>query len=367
METEPKKIPTPRRWWRRLWLLLATIGIVLLLSAAGVWLFLEFRPPPITLRVLPKIALPGHGILSFADYPTVDGNRLYVGYTTKDELVVIDTARGNVVAVVKGLKDIHGCAIDPADHVGFTSNGGEDTVGVINLDTDSLVTKVPGGKGPDAIIFDAKDHLVYAADGEGKTATLIDPVTRSRVATIALGGSPEYPVADPSTGLVYQNLEDTNEVVVVDPIRRVVLARYTIGPGKGPTGIALDATGHRLFVVCGNKKLVILDENSGRLVASLPIGAGVDGVGFDPVLKRIYTANSAATMTVVQQDGVGAYHILENAPTPLGGHSLAVDPATHRIYVICAGIGSSKVAVFEPNDEASRPGLRLQPSDRTAP
>ena len=143
---------------------------------------------------------------------------------------------------------------------------------------------------------------------------------------------------------IYQNLEDTSEVVVIDPQKRMVIRRYQLAPGEGPTGLALDVVNRRLFSATGNKKLLVLNSDTGEIVADLPIGLVVDGAAYDPGLKRIYTANGVGTMTVIQQDSSDRYRVLENAPTHFGGHSVVVDPITHRIYVAYFG----QVAVYEP-------------------
>ena len=148
----------------------------------------------------------------------------------------------------------------------------------------------------------------------------------------------------PETGLIYQNLEDTSELVVIDPLKQAVIKRYKLDPGERPTGLALDAAHHRLFCATGNKKLLVLNTETGAIVAVLPIGAGVDGAGYDPALRRVYTANSIGTMTVIQQDSPDEYRVLENAPTHFVGHSLVVDPATHRVYVAYFG----SIAAYDP-------------------
>jgi DNA-binding beta-propeller fold protein YncE len=350
MDMEKQKTPLApkKKWLRLLGISLTSMAVVLVLIVFGLPLALSLRPAPKTVHLLQIIDLPGLSVVGFADYLTLSGQSLYVGYTSQNQLVTIDTQTSKVVTSIKGLAGVHGFAVDPSLNLGFTSDGKENKVGITDLSTNRLLAKVPGGIDPDAIIFDDKDQLIYAADHAGKTATLIDPVTRKIVTTIPLGGTAEFVEADPITGYVYQNLEDTNETVVVDPKRRAVIARYKTAPGDGPTGLALDTYNKRVFVVCGNNTLVVLDEKGGHRIASLPIGSGVDGVGYDPGLKRIYTANGLGTMTVVQQDTVDQYHVLENVPTPFGGHTLAVDPVTHRVYVGCAGFGSAKIAVYAP-------------------
>jgi DNA-binding beta-propeller fold protein YncE len=256
----------------------------------------------------------------------------------------VDTATNGAVATIDGLTRVHGIAIVADRNLGFASSSGDNVVGVFDLATNKLLQKIPGGDGPDAIIYDEQAHLVYVANHSGKTGTLIDPMNLKAVATIPLGGEPEYPQADPMTGMIYQNLEDTSELVVIDPAKQAVVKRYKLDPGEGPTGLALDAADHRLFSSTGNRKLIVLDTDTGAVVAVLPIGAGVDGAGYDPDLRRVYTANGIGTMTVIQQDSPDRYHVLENASTHFGGHSLVVDPATHRVYVAYFG----SMAAYDP-------------------
>jgi YVTN family beta-propeller protein len=298
-----------------------------------------------TVRPVGAIHLPGNG--GFTDYLIISpqDHRLYAGYRTENKLFVIDTQTNSVVASIADLAKVCSVALVPELHLGFTSNRGEDKVGVIDLATNKLLRKIPGGHGPDAIIYDEPAHLVCVSNHEGRSVTLIDPSTE-KSNTIPIGGLAEYAQADPKTGIIYQNLEDTSEVVVIDPNKHAVIARYKTTPGEEPTGLALDAEHHRLFSACGNEKLVVLDADSGKVIATLPIGAGVDFAAYDPGLRRIYTANGrSATMTVIRQDSADQYSVLENVPTHRGGHALAVDPVTHRIYVT---YGGSEIDVYEP-------------------
>jgi YVTN family beta-propeller protein len=318
-----------------------TGGLIALIVVAIIALnvYLSTRPPAKTMKAAGVISIPTPFRLGrpFVDYMTVSGPRLYAGYASKGSVGVVDTATNGIAAVIDGLTRVHGIAVVPDRNLGFASSSGDNVVGVFDLTSNKLLQKIPGGDGPDAIIYDDAARLVYVANHSGKTGTLIDPATQKVTATIQLGGEPEYPQADPATGIIYQNLEDTSELLVIDPAKQAVVKRYKLDPGEGPTGLALDAANHRLFSTCGNKKLIVLNADTGAVVTSLPIGAGVDGAGYDPALHRVYSANGVGTMTVIQQDSPNQYHVLENAPTHFGGHSLVIDPATHRVYVAYFG------------------------------
>ena len=298
-----------------------------------------------TVRPVGTIHLPGNG--GFTDYLIVDpqGHTLYAGYRTENKLFVVNTETNAVTTSIGDLSKVCSVALVPSLHLGFSSNRSEDKLGVIDLATNRLLRKIPGGHGPDAIIYNEAANLVCAANHEGHTLTLVDPGTQTVVATIPLGGTAEYLQADPKTGFIYQNLEDTSEIVVVDPQKREVVARYKTAPGSEPTGLALDATNHRLFCACSNEKLVVLNADNGKVIATLPIGSGVDFAGYDAALHRIYTANGGSgTMTVIRQDTADQYTVVENIPTHRGGHALAVDPTTHRIYVT---YGGSEILVYD--------------------
>jgi DNA-binding beta-propeller fold protein YncE len=319
---------------------------LILLAILALNIYLSTRPAAKTIKAAGIVSIPTPFRVGrpFIDYMTISGARLYAGYASNGLVGVVDTATNGAVATIDGLTRVHGIAIVADRNLGFASSSGDNVVGVFDLATNKLLQKIPGGDGPDAIIYDEQAHLVYVANHSGKTGTLIDPVNLKAVATIPLGGEPEYPQADPMTGMIYQNLEDTSELVVIDPAKQAVAKRYKLDPGEGPTGLALDAADHRLFSSTGNRKLIVLDTDTGAVVAVLPIGAGVDGAGYDPDLRRVYTANGIGTMTVIQQDSPDRYHVLENASTHFGGHSLVVDPATHRVYVAYFG----SMAAYDP-------------------
>jgi YVTN family beta-propeller protein len=322
-------------------LMKAFSGLVALILVAIIVLniYLSTRPAAKTMKAegVVSIARPFRIGRPFIDYMTISGTRLYAGYASEGIVGVVDTSTNLPVATVDGLTRVHGIAVVADRNLGFASSSGDNVVGVFDLNTNKLLQKIPAGDDPDAIIYDEQAHLVYVGNHNGKTGMLIDPATQKVVATIPLGGQPEYPQADPATGLIYQNLEDTSELVVIDPLKQAVIKRYKLDPGEGPTGLALDAAHHRLFSSTGNRKLIVMDTETGAIISALPIGAGVDGAGYDPVLRRIYTANGIGTMTVIQQDSADQYRVLENAPTHFGGHSLVIDPATHRVYVAYFG------------------------------
>lgn len=332
---------------------------VVIIGVLALNVYLFTRPPAKTLRSLGTIDVPAPFRITrpFIDYMAIEGQRLYVAFASHNLVGVIDAGTNRSIATIEGLPRVHGVALVPDRSLAFVSEGAANAVGVFALTNHQLLKEISAGADPDAIIYDQKLQLVYVADHDGETGTLIDPQTLAAVATIPLGGEPEYCQADPVSGLIYQNLEDTSEVVVIDPEKRAVIRRYKLAPGETPTGLAFDSVNRRLFSATRNKKLIVLNSDTGEIVADLPIELGVDGAAYDPMLHWIYTANGVGSITVIQQDSTDHYRALENAPTHFGGHSLVVDPVTHRIYVAYFG----SVAVYEPIQPG--PGvLRLSPS-----
>ena len=328
---------------------LKAVGAILALIVVAVValnIYLSTRPTPTTIRAVGVIQVPAPSRLGrmFIDYMTISGQQLFAGYTSAGLVSVIHLPTSQSSGSVTGFGRTHGVAVVEDRALGFASDSGDGTVGVFDLKSLQILQKVPAGLDTDAIIYDEKLNLVYAANHDGKTATLIDARTQKVTANVPLGGQPEYPQADPETGLVYQNLEDISELVVVDPQKQEVTRRYKLAPCEGPSGLALDAPDHRLFVACRSKHLVVLNTDTGEIIVTLPIGAGVDGAGYDPVLHRVYTANGIGNMTVIQQISADRYRVLENAATHFGGHSLVIDPATHRIYVAFFG----SIAMYDP-------------------
>jgi DNA-binding beta-propeller fold protein YncE len=328
--------------------LLKALGALVAIVIAAIGALIAYphlRPAPKTVRAIRTISIPAPLQIGrpFIDYLTLDGSRLYAGYASHGMAGVIDTATNRTVVTIGGLSRVHGVALVSTSNLGFASSSGDNNVNVFDLVDNKLLKKIPAGDGPDAILYDAKLHLVYVSNHAGKTGTLIDPVTQTVVGDIPLGGEPEYSHADPVTGWIYQNLEDTSELVVIDPQKKVVVKRYPLAPGKGPTGLAFDAVNRRLFSTCSGQ-LIVLNADTGSIVAALSIGALTDGVDYDAGLRRVYTANAIGSMTVIQQDSADQYRVLEDAPTRFGGHSLVVDPATHRIFVAYFG----SIAVYEP-------------------
>lgn len=205
------------------------------------------------------------------DILTVDSaaHRLYLSHATK--VVVVDLEKNAVAGEITDTPGVHGFVAAPESGFGFSTNGKEDKISVVDLKTLKTISKLDSGKNPDAIVYDSKRGEVYVFNHSGNSATVIDAKAAKVVATIPLGGSPEFAAVDSGAGRIYINIEDKSEVEVIDTAKHEVTAHWPLAPGEEPSGIALDAAHHRLFTTCHNKMMEMVDTESGKVVGSVPI------------------------------------------------------------------------------------------------
>jgi YVTN family beta-propeller protein len=268
------------------------------------------------------------------DYLSVDSaaHRLYVTHGAK--VVVVDTQAGKVVGEITETPGVHGFAIASDLGRGYSSNGRENKVSIVDLKTLKTIQKVDTGENPDAIMYEPSKHEVYAFNGRGKSATVIDASSGKVIATIPLGGKPEFAQTDSKAGKVYVNIEDQNAIKVIDIANHTVSATWPIAPGESASGMAIDLANHRLFIGCDNKLMLMIDATTGKVAYSVPIGDGVDSNWFDPATKLAFSSNGeAATITVAREESPTVLKIVQTLKTKKGGRTMALDPTTHTIYL----------------------------------
>ncbi|HMD35351.1 MAG TPA: YncE family protein [Vicinamibacterales bacterium] len=268
------------------------------------------------------------------DYLTVDGaaRRLYVSHNS--HVVVVDIDALKVVGDIPDTPGVHGIAIADDLGKGFISNGRGNNVTIFDLKTLKASGTVPTGENPDSIRYDAVSKRVFAFNGRSKNSTAIDAKAGTVVGTIALPGKPEFSVAD-GKGKVYVNIEDTNEIVEIDAAKAAVSKKYALTGCDGPSGLAIDQKARRLFSVCSNRVMAVSDPDAGKVVATPAIGAGSDGVAFDPGTGYAISSNGDGTLTIVAAAG-GKYDVVENIATERGARTIAVDEKTHRVFTSTA-------------------------------
>jgi YVTN family beta-propeller protein len=285
-----------------------------------------------TYQIADRFALGGEGKW---DYPTVDGpaHRLYLSRTT--HVMVVDTATGKVAGDIGDTPGVHGIAVAPELRRGYISAGKSDQVKVFDLDTLAIVAVIGVGTKPDAILYEPKSRQVFAFNGHSDNVSVIDTARNQVVATIALGGNPEFAQAD-GTGLVYVNIENNNELVALEAAGHKLISRWRLPGCDGPTGLALDAAHKRSFSTCANSAMAILDTSSGRSIATLPIGAGVDGAAFDPDSQNVFSANGEGTVTIVHEVDPEHFSVAQTLPTARGAKTITLDGVTHKLYLPAA-------------------------------
>jgi YVTN family beta-propeller protein len=302
-------------------------------------------------HILKKIPLGGDGGW---DYLTMDsvGRRLYVARANR--IMVIDVDDGKLVGEVPNTPGVHGVALVPQRDRGFTSNGGDGTVTVFDLKTLKQTARIKVGQRPDAILYDPETKRVYTCNGGSRDMTAIDAETEKVVGTIKLDGRPETAVSD-EKGNLFVNLEDKNELVAVDARGLKVLHRWPLAPGEEPTGLAIDRANHRLFSTCHSGQMIVMDTESGKVIATPKIGKGTDAAAFDPETSLAFSSNGDGTLTLVQKAADGKYEAVENVKTQTGAKTMALDLKTHNILLAAAkvkaaagGGGGGRGRSYEP-------------------
>ena len=273
------------------------------------------------------------------DYLTVDtgAHRLYLSRGT--HVQVVNTDNDSLVGDIPNTLGVHGIALDLASHRGYTSNGRDSSVTI--FDTRSLRplmnVKVPASN-PDAILFDAASKRVFTFNGGSSSATAIDVRGPRVVGTIALGGKPEF-MNSSGNGTIFVNIEDTHEIVEFDAKALTVKHRWLLVGCEDPTGQAIDRAHNRLFAVCGNKVMVVINSLTGAAVATVPIGAGSDGVMFDVERQLAISANGEGSMTFVHEDSPDTYTVVQTLQTMPRARTLTLDQRTHKLYTVSAEFG----------------------------
>ena len=268
------------------------------------------------------------------DYLSVDpaAHRLYVA--RQDRVQVIDTDQGILIGEVSGVDGAHGVALAPDLHRGFASAGKSNTVVIFDLATlQPIGEPVAVGKKPDAILYEPLTRHVFAFNGQSEDASVIDAASGKVVATVKLKGTPEFAAAD-GKGMVFVNLEDK----AIDARLNTVTQTWPLTPGDGPSGLAIDASGRRLFAGCHNEQMIALDADHGKILAVLPIGQGVDACAFDPGANLAFASCGDGTLAVVQADPVNhdALRVAAQVKTQRGARTMALDPDTHAVFVATA-------------------------------
>lgn len=284
-------------------------------------------------HLINKLAVGGDGGWDYIYLDSQD-RRLYI--TRGTHVMVLDVDTDKVIGDIPNLNGIHGVAIDHKSGHGFISNGKANSVVIFDLKSLQKIGEVPVDAGPDAIVFDPATERVFSFNGQGHSFSAIDGATGKLLSTVPLAGKPEFPVAD-GHGHIYDNLEDLSEVASINTNTLQVENTWPIAPGEGPSGISIDDKTRRVFSVCDNSLLTVLDADTGKLITTLPIGNGPDACAYDPGDRTLYSPNGRdGTLSVYHVDGKDKFTLVTTLPTQLGARTMAVDLKTHHVFTVTA-------------------------------
>lgn len=280
------------------------------------------------------------GELGGWDLLTLDAGKHRLFISRSDRVMVVDTQDGKLLGTIADTQGVHGIALVPSLGRGYTSNGRANTLTEFDLTTLKTLRTLPaGGDNPDVIMYDDQSRHLFVFNGRSHDASVIDPASGKLVGVIALGGKPEFAVSDGGNQL-FVNIEDTAEVKRIDTKTNKVTATWKLADCEEPSGLALDVRHQRLFSACQNDKMAVTDAHSGKHVASVAIGKGPDGAGFDAERGLVFSSNGQdGTLTIVHEETADSYRVLGNMVTQKSARTMALDPSSHRIYTVAAEFG----------------------------
>lgn len=270
--------------------------------------------------------------------PDPPNHRLFIA--RQNRVMVLDEDSGKLLGEVTGIDGAHGTALVEATGHGFATSGNDQSVVMFDLKTFKVLGRIPAAEDADAVLYDSASNRVFTLNGDAHSSTVIDPRGGKLITNIPLGGKPEYG-ASAGDGKVYANLTDTSEVVEIDAKAATVVRRWPTAPCKQPVAMAIDTAHHRLFSGCRSGVMAVSDYQAGKVVATVPIGTGVDGSGFDAASGNAFASNADGTLTVIHQDTPDQYRVIEKVHTPLASRNMGLDPANHRVFIVSAKFGAA--------------------------
>jgi DNA-binding beta-propeller fold protein YncE len=297
----------------------------------------QAAPAQAKLAVLKRFSIGGEGGW---DYLTFDATtkRLFVSRQSRVDVISIDT--GTVVGSVVGTQGVHGIAIANDLRRGFTSNGVANSVTAFDLDNLQTIreAQVPA-QNPDAILYDRQSGNVYTFNGASNDATVLDAQSLAVAGRIPLPAKPEFAASD-GGGQIFVNIQSVpGRMAVIDTQSLGLKATWPLAGCDSPTGLAIDRTNHRLFSTCDAKVMVVTDAQSGKQVASVPIGLRPDAAIYDARRALVYSSNGEGTLSVIHQDTPDHYTVIQTLATLRGARTMALDPDTGNVYLVTADFG----------------------------
>jgi DNA-binding beta-propeller fold protein YncE len=301
-------------------------------------------------KTIGKIKIGGEGRWDYVAFDAVN-RHLFVSHNSSVE--VVDPDKDTVISTIGQLHGVHGIAIANDLNKGFITNGSNtsNSVTIFDLKTFAKLGEPAAGKGPDAVCYEPKTKRVFAINHGGTDATAIDAKTGEVIKSFPTGASGEFCQTD-GNGTLFVNLEDSAELLQIDAAKAEVTKRLSLAPCEGPSGLAIDVKGKKLFSVCANKMMIVTDIPSWKIVATPAIGAGPDAAGFDSTLGLAFSSNGGdGTVTIVKAVN-GKYDAVDTVTTERSARTMTVDEKLHRIYLLAAEYGD------QPAGQKGRPPVK---------
>jgi DNA-binding beta-propeller fold protein YncE len=286
-------------------------------------------PGPSGYHVVKTVPIPGD---EGWDYLTVDADARRVYISHGSHVVVMNADTYAVEGDVPDTQGVHGIALAPDLGRGFVSAGRANTAVIFDIKSLKTLGTVKTGANPDAIVYDAVTKRVFTLNGRGENTTAINGADSSVAGTLALGGKPEFAVAD-GKGSIFVNIEDKNEIVQFDAQKITETHRWPLAPCKSPSGLAMDLKNRRLFAVCDEKVMAVVNADTGKVVATPAICDGPDAAGFDPATGYAFASCGDGNLTVIHEDSPDKYSVVENVSTKRSARTMGLDLKTHNVFL----------------------------------
>ena len=292
------------------------------------------------LEQIGEVKLPAHDKPGGFDHAAVHGPRgqLYVAHTANNAVDVIDCATHAYLGSISGLEGVAGALVCEDQDLVFTSNRGEDTVGIFAVGQPEALVKVKVGVRPNGLAYDADRRLLLAANvGDPArpgsfTVSVVDVNARAMIASVPVAGRTRWVVFDPDSACFYVNIADPPQIAVVDAANPGSVDRVFAVPAAGPHGLDLDVATRRLFCACDGKTLVVLGSRSGAELAQAELAGVPDVIFFNRKRRHLYVAiGDPGLIEVFETDHMRR---LETVRTEAGAHTLAFDPSRNTVYAI---------------------------------
>src|SRR5690242_4755142 len=294
-------------------------------------------------HIVSSFTLGGDGGWDYLNLDPASGN-LFI--TRGTHVMVVNPATGKLVTDIGGLQGIHGTAF--AGGRAYVTEGGANRLAVYDSKTFGKLAEIPVGARPDGVLYDAGSGRIFTFNGTSHDATAVDVASGKAVGTVALGGKPEAAVSD-GAGTIFVNIEDKSELVAFDAGTLAVKQHYPLAPCEEPSGMAADLAHGRIFSGCDNKMIAVTDMKTGKVVAQIPIGEGVDANRFDPATRLVFSSNGeSGTLTIAHEDSPNKFTVLQDLKTAEGARTMELDAKSHRVYVVTADRNPGTPSAAQP-------------------